>query len=393
MSNYSFDQFIDRSQTSDAKTSAALIMDHFNLNYYEDTISMWVADMDFACPPAVIDSIKARADQLIIGYTKPSDTYQNSIINWYDRRHDMKIQKDWLVFSNGTVSAVRNSLRAFTKEGNGVIIQPPIYYPFKREIQETKRNVIENHLVKDDNNQYRIDFEDFEKKCKDPNTTMFIYCNPHNPIGQIWSTEDTTKLIAICQANDVLFFSDEIHCDLIREGQSFESALNLTNYKNLIVATAVNKTFNVAGLHITNLVIPNEELREKLTGFTGSISLSPFAMEATIAAYDQSEDWLVELNKVLDDNLCYMDTFIQNKLPKIKFNKPTGTYLTWLDFSAYGIQESELLSLIADEAHLILEGGSMFGQAGTGFIRMNISCPKHILIEALNRLEKTFSNL
>lgn len=393
MSNYSFDQFIDRSQTSDAKTSAALIMDHFNLNYYEDTISMWVADMDFACPPAVIDSIKARADRLIIGYTKPSDTYQNSIINWYDRRHNMKIQKDWLVFSNGTVSAVRNSLRAFTKEGNGVIIQPPIYYPFKREILETKRNVLENHLIKDDNNHYRIDFNDFEEKCQDPNTKMFIYCNPHNPVGQIWSTEDTAKLIAICEANDVLFFSDEIHCDLIREGQSFESALNLTNYKNLIVATAVNKTFNVAGLHITNLIIRNEELREKLTGFTGSIGLSPFAMEATIAAYDQSEDWVVELNEVLDDNLDYMDTFIQEKLPKITFNKPAGTYLTWLDFSAYGIQESELLSMIADEAHLILEGGSMFGQAGAGFIRMNISCPKQILVEALNRLEKTFSNL
>ena len=390
MSNYSFDQVIDRSNTSDAKTSAALILDHFNLNYYEDTISMWVADMDFACPPAVIDSIKARADRMIIGYTKPSAAYQSSIINWYDRRHDMKIKKDWLIFSNGTVSAIRNSLRAFTKEGDGIIIQPPIYYPFKKQIQETKRMVLENHLLKDDNNTYQIDFEDFEEKCKDPNTTMFIYCNPHNPIGQIWSTEDTKKLIAICQANDVLFFSDEIHCDLIRQGQKFESALNLTNYKKLIVATAVNKTFNVAGLHITNLVIPDQTLRQDLADYTGSIGLSPFAMEATIAAYDQSENWVTELNEILDDNLAYMDGFIQEKLPKIKFVKPAGTYLTWLDFKAYGIEESELLRIIADEAHLILEGGSMFGEAGTGFIRMNISCPKQTLVEALNRLEKTF---
>lgn len=391
MSNFTFDQVIDRSHTGAAKTSAELIMDHFHLNYYDDTISMWVADMDFACPPAVIESIKSRADKLILGYTKPVSAYHDSIINWYQRRHRMNLQKDWLVFSNGTVSAIRNSLRSFTEEGDGVIIQPPVYYPFEREIQDTKRTVLRNNLIRDKENHYQIDFEDFEAKCKNPDTKMFIYCNPHNPIGTIWPAEDTAKLLTICQAHDVLFFADEIHCDLIRSDAHFESALNLTNTENLIVATAVNKTFNVAGMHITNLIIKSEALREQLAGFTGSIGLSPFAMEATIAAYDKSEDWVIELNKVLDDNLAYLDEFIKENLPKIKFVKPAGTYLTWLDFSAYGLEESKLLETIADEAHLILEGGSMFGEAGKGFIRMNISCPKQVLVEALNRLEKTFA--
>lgn len=393
MSTYSFDQIVDRSHTSAAKTSAALIQSEFNLSYYDDTISMWVADMDFACPPAILDAIKARADRQIIGYTMESDAYHNSIINWYGRRHKMQIEKDWLVFSNGTVSAVRNSLRSFTKEGQGVIIQPPVYYPFEREILDTGRRVVCNNLVKDDNNQYSIDFTDFEEKCQDPNTTMFIYCNPHNPTGNIWSAEDTKKLLAICEANNVVFFADEIHCDLIRKGVSFESALTLSDYDKLIVATAVNKTFNVAGMHITNLVIPNQAMREALRKFTGSIMISPFAMEATIAAYDKSEAWVSELNHVLDENLSYMEAFLQEKLPKIKFNKPAGTYLTWLDFSAYGMEEQDLLAKLADDAHLILEGGSMFGKPGKGFIRMNISSPKSVVVEALNRIEKAFKTL
>lgn len=393
MSTYSFDQIIDRSHTSAAKTSAELIKAEFDLNFYDDTISMWVADMDFACPPAIIQAIKARADRQIIGYTLASDSYHNSIINWYQRRHGMEIQKDWLVFSNGTVSAVRNSLRAFTQEGEGVIIQPPVYYPFEREIKDTGREVVRNNLIRDENNHYRIDFENFEEKCKDPNTTMFIYCNPHNPTGNIWSAKDTARLLDICERNGVLFFSDEIHCDLIRSGESFESALNLSDYDKLIVATAVNKTFNVAGMHITNLIIPNDATRQTLNSYTGSIMISPFAMEATIAAYDQSEDWVADLNRVLDENLDYMESFIHEKLPKIKFNKPAGTYLTWLDFNEYGLSEQELLTKLADDAHLILEGGSMFGEAGNGFIRMNISSPKSVIIEALNRIESTFKAL
>jgi len=303
----------------------------------------------------------------------------------------MNIEKEWLVFSNGTVTAIRNCLRAFTEEGDGVIIQPPVYYPFEAQILETDRLVVRNNLLKDENNVYTVDFEDFEAKCKDPGTKMFIYCNPHNPTGNIWPGEVTQKLLDICYRNDVVFFADEIHCDIIRKDNHFVSALNLVRNDNVILATAVNKTFNVAGLHITNLVIRNGEMREKLLKFTGDIRLSPFAMEATIAAYNNSEEWARQMNETIDGNLEYMEEFIEEKLPKVKFNKPAGTYLTWMDFGQYDIEEKELLQKIADDAHLILEGGSMFGEPGLGFIRMNIACPNSVLKDALNRLEKAFS--
>ncbi|ONI47811.1 aminotransferase [Candidatus Epulonipiscium fishelsonii] len=387
---YDLKAIIDRNNTGAAKTDKEFIKKLLDLNYYDDTISMWVADMDFACAPEIIEALHKRVDRQIFGYTTQTEEYKKSIIDWYNRRHNMKIEEDWLVFSNGTVSAIRNCLRALTNEGDGVIIQSPVYYPFKREILETNRVAVDNILIRDENNHYTIDFKDFEEKCKDPNTKMFIYCNPHNPIGQIWPKEDTQRLLDICAENNVIVFSDEIHCDLIREGESFTSALNLKHQDTLIVATAVNKTFNVAGFHITNLVIENSEVRKKLNDYTGSISISPYALETTITAYNKGEEWVNAVNKVLDENLDYMDKFIKEKLPRIKFVKPQGTYLVWLDFSDYPEKGQELLEKIADEAHLILESGSMFGDAGKDFIRMNIACPLSVVKDALERLYKVF---
>lgn len=393
MRKYDFHSIIDRKNTFASKTNSRIIKSMFDLNYYDDTIPMWVADMDYACPPEILQAIKSRTDKLIIGYTLEEGEYHESIMNWYDRRHKMNIEKEWIVFSNGTIAAIRNSIRALTSEKDGIIIQPPVYYPFEGQIKETNRTVVRNELIKGENNIYKIDFDDFEEKCKDPNNKMFIYCNPHNPVGKIWSANDTQRLLEICAKNNVIVFSDEIHCDLIRKESEFTSALNLNYAENVIVATAVNKTFNVAGLHITNLIIKNEELRSKLQNYTGWIGMSPFALETTITAYNKCEDWVNELNDVLDENFEYMDNFLKEKLPRIKFIKPEGTYLAWLDFSDYKIDEITVLKKIADDARLILEGGSMFGKCGDGFIRMNISCPKEVLIEALNRLENAFGNI
>ncbi len=392
MSKYNFSSVIDRAGTSDCKTSEEMIKNLFDLNYYDDTISMWVADMDYSCPPLVLDALKERVDRLILGYTMESDAYYNSIIDWYKRRHQMVIKKEWLLYSNGTVTAIRNCLRAFTEAGDGIIIQPPVYYPFENQINETKRRVVRNNLLVDENNNNSIDFEGFEAQCRDPRNRMFIYCNPHNPVGTVWSREDTQRLLKICNDNDVLFFADEIHCDLIRENSLFTSALNLESNDKLIVATAVNKTFNVAGLHITNLVIRNENLRNTLIEYTGHISISPFALETTITAYNECEDWLVHLNRAIDENLNYMDAFIKKYLPEVKFNKPAGTYLAWLDFSAYGMTEGEILAVMADKAHIIVEGGSIFGGSGDGFVRMNVSCPKDVLMEALDRIRTVFGS-
>ncbi|OOB79343.1 MAG: aminotransferase [Epulopiscium sp. Nuni2H_MBin001] len=387
---YDFETCVNREGTAAIKVDGAMIKERFDLDYFDDTISMWVADMDFACAPEIVEAIKNRADRLIFGYTMPSKDYKDSIINWYKRRHNMNIEPEWIVFSNGTVAAIRNVLYALTEEGDGVIIQPPVYYPFEQQIRETGRKIVNNNLVRNDDNSYSINFDEFEEQCKQPHTKMFIYCNPHNPTGNIWSADETQRLLDICAANNVIVFSDEIHCDLIRSDSEFVSALNLRHSKNLIIATAVNKTFNVAGLHITNLVIENDQYRNKLVSYKGMVDLSPFALETTVAAYNRSEDWVTQLNNVLDENLNYMDEFIKLNLPRIKFVKPQGTYLTWLDFSDYGMKGSDLLKKIASEAHLILEDGIIFGECGEGFIRMNIACPKTVLIEALDRLKRVF---
>ncbi|WP_117234784.1 MalY/PatB family protein [Vibrio maerlii] len=393
MTKYNFTRVLDRTDASSAKNDQNLVKQFLGLNYYDDTIPLWVADMDFECAPAISRALESRAKQGTLGYTMLTSAYQESIINWYGRRHNMKIEPEWIVFSNGTVSAIRNVIRAFTNEGDGVIIQPPVYYPFEVQVKDTNRKVIHNHLIRDDANTYSIDIADFEKKCQDPNNKLFIYCNPHNPTGNIWPEEVTQQLLTICAENDVLFFSDEIHADLLRAGKSFTSALNLEHSDKTIIATAVNKTFNVAGLHITNLVISNDELKQKLNKYTGSIGMSPFSLDATIAAYNEEEEWVTEVNQVIDTNLEMMREFIAAHIPKIRFSVPDATYLAWLDFSAFGIEEKELMELIANEAHLILERGSLFGEHGNGFIRINVACPTEILKEALERLEKLLNSM
>ena len=387
MKKYDFESVMSREGLSSIKTDGGIIKSMLGLNYYDDTISMWVADMDFATAPEIIDAIKKRTDQLLLGYTKTNDAYFESIINWYNKRHKMKFNKESIVFSNGTVSAIRNAIRAFTSEGDGIVIQPPVYFPFEGSIKSTGRTVLYNTIIKNENNVYHIDFEGFEKLCEDENTKMFIFCNPHNPIGQIWSKEDSQKLLDIAHANNVLVFSDEIHADLIRKNGQFTSLLNLENNENVVVATALNKTFNVAGLHMTNLIIENEELRNTFNAYTGWVGMSPLVLEATIAAYNQGEEWVTALNEVIDNNLYIMKQFIDDKLPDVKFEIPAGTYLAWLDFNAYNISEKELLEKLADDGHLILEGGSMFGKTSEKFLRLNVACPEKVLVEALARLE------
>ncbi len=384
---YNFKTSAQKNKTA-IRTHAAIINANLGVKFYEDSIPMWVADMDFECAPEITRALKTRAELATFGYSAFSDEYFKNLKNWFLTRHGMHFETDEVVFSPGTVPAIRNMVRAFTKENEGVIIQPPVYYPFKTTILDTNRALVENHLKKDENNHYSIDFADFEAKCADSNNKMFILCNPHNPIGQIWSPDEVQKMMDICAKHSVLFLSDEVHADIIRRGASFTSALNLKSNGNLIVATAVNKTFNLAGLHITNLIIPDEKLRKTLFDYTGMLHISPFSEAAAVAAYGECAAWVDEMNAVLDENIAYMKDFISQNLPKIKFNAPAGTYLTWLDVSAYEMEEKEMLTLIAEEAHLILEGGSMFGVCGEGFLRVNVACPKEVLADALNRLAK-----
>lgn len=385
---YDFINVVDRTGCSATKIDRERIKEALGVKYYDDSISMWIADMDFACAPEIVEAIQQRAAKATFGYSGVSDKYYESLLNWYRSHFGMQFTPEEVLFSNGTLSALRDIIRALTAEGEGVIIQPPVYYPFGNITRGCNRQVIENHLLIDDKNGYSIDFEDFESKCQDPNNKLFILCNPHNPIGQIWSKEDVRRMLSICQANNVILFSDEVHADIIRANVPFTSTLNLDSQKGVIVATAANKTFNLAGLHITNIIIPDVDIRNKVCDYRGEVHISAIAEAASIAAYNQCEEWAKEMNQVIDENVRYMNDFIKTNLPKTRFNAPQGTYLAWVDFRAYGLDEEALLTLCSEEAHVILEGGSMFGPHSAGFVRMNIASPKSVLIEALDRLKQ-----
>ncbi len=388
---YNFTELPPREGSSAVKTCSSRIKESLGVNYYPDSIPMWIADMDFVVAPQIIEAVKHRADLATFGYSNISEQYHHAVIEWFAHRHSMHFTPDEILFSSGTVPATRNIIRTFTAEGDGVIIQPPVYYPFGRVTEENNRKVVENNLLVDADNNYSIDFEDFERKCADPRNKLFIFCNPHNPIGQIWDRETAQRLLDICRAHDVIFFSDEVHADILRKDALFTSSLNLDHTEDIIVATAVNKTFNLAGLHITNLIIKNEAMRQRLDAFVGGAAISPFAEAAAIAAYTQCQSWVDEMNDVLDENLEYTKAYLAENMPKVKFNLPQATYLVWLDMRGYGLEEHELISLCAEKAHVIVEGGSMFGPSGRGFIRMNIACPKEVLKEALRRLSETFA--
>ncbi|NLY81353.1 MAG: pyridoxal phosphate-dependent aminotransferase [Clostridiales bacterium] len=389
MSKYNWTKEIDRSGTSSFKTDSNKVKKSLKLNSYDDTIFLWVADMDFPCAPEILDALHERVDKEIFGYTYISKEYNESIVNWYKRRHNIDIDSKNLVYSAGTVTGIRNVLKALTDEGDGIIIQDPVYYPFASQIKGTNRKIVSNKLLCDFNNNYSIDLLDFEKKVRDSKNKLFILCNPHNPVGQIWSESDVKKMMELCEAHGVIVIADEIHCDLIRKDAEFVSAYNLYHGDKMILATAANKTFNLAGLQITNFVIDNKDIRDKIKKYVGESFINPFTATATIAGYNQGEEWVKELNEVLDDNFDFMESFIKEHLPKARFNKPEGTYLALIDFRDYGLSETELLEKIADEAHVVLEGGAMFGRSIEGFVRLNAACPKHVLEEALTRIANT----
>ncbi len=386
--NYDFINPADRTDCSAIKISAQRIQEALGLNYYPDSISMWIADMDFVCAPQIVEAIVSRAQRATFGYTGVDPRYYESLCNWYKTRLGMQFKAEETLFSNGTLAALRDIIRSLTAEQDGIIIQPPVYYPFANITRECNRKVVENHLKLDAVGLYSIDFEDFELKCQDPANTLFILCNPHNPIGQIWSREDVERLLSICRENNVTLFSDEVHADIIRQGVEFTSTLKLDSSKGVIVATAVNKTFNLAGLHITNLIIPDPSLRERINAYRGMVHISPIAQAATIAAYGECREWADQMNGVIDENIRCMDLFFKENMPKVRFNPSLGTYLVWVDLREYGLGEKELLTLLADKAHLIVEGGTMFSEAAEGFVRMNVACPKGLLQEALERMKR-----
>ncbi|MBB5179344.1 cystathionine beta-lyase [Planomicrobium koreense] len=394
--NYNFDEFVNRRGTYSLKWDGAEIIKQFGITdrYDEDTIPLFTADMDLPVPQPLIDALHKTVDHRIFGYSVFPDEYYQAIQHWFSKRHDWKIEKEQIIFSPGTVHALNVAVKAFTNPGDGVIIQRPVYPPFTSAVEGNDRKVVNNALIADDNNYYTVDFDDLEEKAKHEDTTMFILCNPHNPTGRVFTEDELVKMADICRRNNVVIVADEIHGDLIRKGQTFlPMAKVVEDSSHIITLTAINKTFNVAGLHCTNAVITDEELRGKFSTEMGFQLSSPFAIAALISVYNDGDEWLEQLQDYIDGTMQFTQEFLAEHMPKVKTYIPEGTYIMWLDFSGYGISAEEIHDRIYNKANVILEDGTMFGEQGELYQRICTPSPRPLIKEALERIAKEFEDL
>lgn len=389
---YDFDEIIDRKNTNSLKYDFAS-----ERGKPEDVLSLWVADMDFRAPKEVIDALVKASTHGIFGYSDTKETYFNSLHDWYLERFDWKLKASWLVKAPGVVFAIYNAITALTQKGDAVMIQKPVYYPFSSAILDNERQLVNNSLVYE-NGSYRMDLEDFEKKIVDHHVKMFILCSPHNPVGRVWTKEELTCLGDICLKHNVIVVADEIHADFVFSGYKHTIFADIKPaFSDIcITCTAPSKTFNLAGLQISNIFISNVEMRKKFKKQivkTGYSQLNTMGLIANDAAYTYGRDWLEQLKKYLEANLTYLRDFIKRNIPGVKLVEPEGTYLVWLDFHGLHLNEEEKEELVLRKAKLWLDGGSMFGEEGIGFERINIACPRKILEKALNQLSTAIQSL
>jgi len=391
---FDFDKPINRLGTSSFKYE-------FREKYFKnpDVIPLWVADMDFASPPAISEAIKERIEHPVFGYTVRNSSFNTSIKNWLYTKHSWDIETSWLEFSPGVVSGLSMAVLAYTKPGDGIIIQPPVYPPFFSVVKDNDRNAMHNPLILD-NGKYIINFEELEQLASKPENKMLILCSPHNPIGRLWSEEELVKLGEICIANDVLVISDEIHSDLAIFGNKHTPFASISESfaNNSVTFMAPSKTFNIAGFSTSYIICKNRELRTKYRRILHSLHLYTGHLLGGVvleAAYDHGAEWLDELILYLEGNIKFVEEFISIRLPWITLTKPEATYLLWLDFRKTGWDQDTITSFLAKDANVGLNNGTLFGEEGRGFMRMNIGSPRSVLHAALINMEKAFvkSNL
>ena len=382
---YDFDAVIDRHGTNSLKYDFAR-----ERGKPEGLLPLWVADMDFPAPPEVLSDLRKAVDHGIFGYTEPKGDYYDAITGWFGSRFGYQVSRREIVKTPGLVFALSQAVRAYTRPGEAVMIQSPVYYPFYDVALDNERKLVTNPLVYDDGS-YSIDFDDFERKIAGCGVKMFILCNPHNPVGRVWTRNELAAMAEICGRRGVIMVSDEIHCDFVWPGH-VHTCLGLLD-ENAVVATAPSKTFNLAGLQISNVFVKNAELRGKLKteiNRSGYSQMNTLGLLACQSAYAKGGAWLAALKPYLEENISFTRAFLKERLPKVRLVEPEGTYLLWLDFSAYGLAQDELDRRVTENAKLWLDGGTMFGPEGEGFQRVNIACPKTTLTEALGRLETVF---
>jgi cystathionine beta-lyase len=379
-----FDEVINREHTGCAKYDSRK-----SLFGNEDVIPLWVADMDFRAPEEVIRKLQERVAHGIYGYPVMPDHYFDPIVNWIDKRYHWKVEKEWICFSPGVVPALSMAVLAYTDPGDGIVVQPPVYFPFYRTIEGQKRRCIENPLQLK-NKRYHIDFDDLKKKVGEGARMIFL-CNPHNPGGSVWRKEELEELASICMENQVTIISDEIHSDIIYSGYKHIPIASIDREiaANVITCMAPSKTFNLAGLASSFVIIPDEARRNTFKKILGDFHIhhgNVFGLEAMKTAYESGETWLESLLKYLEGNAGLISDFLERKLPQIKAIRPEGTYLSWLDFSALNMDRKTLNRFVIEKAGLGLSDGEIFGTGGRGFQRLNFACPRAILKKSLEQL-------
>lgn len=385
--NLDFDTIIDRKNTDCLKYDFAK-----RRGMPEDVLPLWVADMDFKTSSYVEDTLAERARHGIFGYSESQTPYFEIVRDWMKRHHDWEVKEPWLIKTPGVVFALAMAVKAYTEPGDGVLIQSPVYYPFSEVIEDNGRRIVSNTLVLGEDHKYHIDFEDFERQIKENQIKLFFLCNPHNPVGRVWTTEELTRLGDICLKYQVTVVSDEIHSDFIFRGRHQVFADLKREYADITVTcTAPSKTFNLAGLLLSNIFISNRELRHKFrqqVNAAGISQLSPFGLVACETAYTQGEEWYQAMLAYVAENIAFTKEYVEKHLPGVEMVEHEGTYLVWLDFRKTGLSVEELEDLIVNRAKLWLDSGKIFGKSGEGFQRINVACPRQILEEALHRIRE-----
>ena len=386
MTQYNFDQIIDRSNTNSLKYDFAV-----ERGKPADVLPLWVADMDFCAPQPVLNALHKAVDHGIFGYSEVKEDYFRAVSTWFERRFGWKPQPEWLVKTPGVVYALAMAVRALTCPGDGVLIQPPVYYPFFSVIRDNGRRIVENELLYQ-NGRYSIDFDDLQHKIVEHGVKLFILCSPHNPIGRVWTLDELRRLGEICKAQGVFVVSDEIHCDFAfaEHPHHVFIAANPDLADRSIVCTAPSKTFNLAGLQVSNIWIPNAGIRKAFLReieCSGYSQLNTLGLVACRAAYAEGSEWLDQCQAYLRTNLDYVRRFLAERIPEIKLVEPEGTYFAWLDCSGLGLSAQKLNDLVVNKAKLWLDAGYIFGSSAGQFKRVVLACQRPILKQAMERLE------